>query len=78
MGVDDNGGTSLLVICRPHGINPYTDFVDVLQRTSKTKAADVADLTPNWWKELLAQQPLILIFRRISAAEWTLTAYRVG
>jgi hypothetical protein len=49
---------SLLVTCRLHGINPYTYFVDVLQRVSTTKAADVADLTPVRWQELLAQQPL--------------------
>ncbi|NDC38201.1 MAG: transposase domain-containing protein, partial [Proteobacteria bacterium] len=40
------------------GINPYTYFVDVLQRISITNAADVADLTPIRWKELFAHQPL--------------------
>ena len=49
---------ALLVTCRLHGINPYTYFVDVLQRVSITKAADVADLTPIRWKELFAQQTL--------------------
>lgn len=49
---------SLIVTCRLHGINPYTYFVDVLQRISITKAADVADLTPIRWKELFAHQPL--------------------
>ena len=49
---------SLIVTCRLHGINPYTYFVDVLQRISNTKAADVADLTPIRWKELFAHQPL--------------------
>ena len=49
---------SLIVTCRLHGINPYTYFVDVLQRISNTKAADVADLTPIRWKELFAQQTL--------------------
>ena len=49
---------SLIVTCRLHGINPYTYFVDVLQRISTTKAADVADLTPIRWKELFAHQPL--------------------
>jgi len=49
---------SLLVTCRLHGINPYAYFVDVLQRISITKAADVADLTPIRWKELFAHQPL--------------------
>ena len=49
---------SLLVTCRLHGINPYTYFVDVLQRISITKASDVADLTPIRWKKLFAQQPL--------------------
>jgi transposase len=49
---------SLLVTCRLHGINPYTYFVDVLQRVSTTKASDVADLTPIRWKELFAHQSL--------------------
>ena len=49
---------SLLVTCRLHGINPFTYFVDVLQRISITKAADVADLTPIRWKELFAHKPL--------------------
>ena len=49
---------SLLVTCRLHGIDPYTYFVDVLQRVSVTKALDVADLTPRRWKELFAQAPL--------------------
>jgi transposase len=49
---------SLLVTCRLHGINPYTYFVDVLQRVSITKASDVADLTPIRWKKLFAHQPL--------------------
>ncbi len=49
---------SLIVTCRLHGINPYTYFVDVLQRISITKASDVADLTPIRWKELFAHQPL--------------------
>jgi hypothetical protein len=50
---------SLLVTCRLHGINPYTYFVDVLQRISITKAADVADLTPVRWKELFGHQTLM-------------------
>lgn len=49
---------SLLVTCRLHGIDPYTYFVDVLQRVAVTKALDVADLTPRRWKELFAQAPL--------------------
>jgi hypothetical protein len=49
---------SLLVTCRLHGIDPYTYFVDVLQRVSTTKASDVADLTPLRWKELFAKSPL--------------------
>ena len=49
---------SLLVTCRLHGIDPYTYFVDVLQRVSVTKALDVADLTPRRWKELFAHAPL--------------------
>jgi len=49
---------SLLVTCRLHGVDPYTYFVDVLQRVSVTKASDVADLTPLRWKELFAQKTI--------------------
>jgi hypothetical protein len=48
-----------LVTFRLHGINPSTYFVDMLQRISITKAADVADLTPIRWNELSAHQTLI-------------------
>jgi hypothetical protein len=41
---------SLLVTYRLHSTDPYTYFVDVLQRVSITKAFDVADLTPLRWK----------------------------
>ncbi len=48
----------LLVTCNLHGINPYSYFVGVLQRTSSTKADEIADLTPIRWKELFAHQSL--------------------
>jgi transposase len=49
---------SLLATCRLHAINPYTYFVDVLQRVSKNKASEVSDLTPLRWKDIFANQPL--------------------
>src|SRR5262249_23047938 len=37
---------SLIVTCRLHHIDPYTYFVDVLQRVGQHPAARVAELTP--------------------------------
>ena len=49
---------SLVVTCRLHGIDPYTYFVDVLQRVGQHPASRVAELTPRNWKTLFADQPL--------------------
>jgi transposase len=49
---------SLIVTCRLHGIDPYTYFVDVLQRVGQHPAARVAELTPRMWKQHFAQAPL--------------------
>jgi transposase len=49
---------SLIVTCRLHGIDPYTYFVDVLQRVGLHPAARVAELTPRLWKQHFAEQPL--------------------
>jgi len=49
---------SLLVTCRLHGVDPYTYFVDVLQRVGSHPASQVIDLTPRRWKELFASDPL--------------------
>jgi transposase len=49
---------SLIATCRMHGIDPYTYFVDVLQRISQHPASKVAELTPRRWKELFAANPL--------------------
>lgn len=49
---------SLIVTCRLHGIDPYTYFVDVLQRVGQHPAARVAELTPRLWKKNFADQPL--------------------
>jgi transposase len=49
---------SLIVTCRLHGIEPYTYFVDVLQRVGQHPAARVAELIPRLWKQHFAEQPL--------------------
>jgi hypothetical protein len=49
---------SLLAACRLHDIDPYTYFVDVLQRVALHPAAKVHELTPRRWKELFAENPL--------------------
>jgi transposase len=49
---------SLIVTCRLHGIDPYTYFVDVLQRVGQHPAARVGELTPRMWKQHFAQAPL--------------------
>ena len=49
---------SLIATCRMHGIEPYTYFVDVLQRVGQHPAARVAELTPRLWKQHFAAQPL--------------------
>jgi transposase len=49
---------SLLVTCRLHDIDPYTYFVDVLQRVGQHPAFQVQQLTPRLWKTLYAGNPL--------------------
>jgi transposase len=49
---------SLITTCRLHGIEPYTYFVDVLQRVGQHPARRVAELTPRLWKQHFAKQPL--------------------
>jgi transposase len=49
---------SLITTCRLHGIEPYTYFVDVLQRVGQHPASRVTELTPRLWKQHFAEQPL--------------------
>ena len=49
---------SLLATRRPHDINPYDDFVDVLQRVGQYPASLAHRLTPRIWKEMFAENPL--------------------
>lgn len=49
---------SLIVTCRLHDIDPYTYFVDVLQRVGQHPASRVAELTPRLWKQHFAAHPL--------------------
>lgn len=49
---------SLIATCRLHGIDPYTYFVDVLQRVGEHPAERVAELTPRQWKRHFASEPL--------------------
>ena len=41
---------SLIATCRLHAVDPYTYFVDVLQRVATHPAAEVDRLTPRLWK----------------------------
>lgn len=49
---------SLIATCRLHGVDPYTYFVDVLQRVAQHPASRVAELTPRLWKQHFAHAPL--------------------
>ena len=49
---------SLLVTCKPQGIDPYTYLVDVLQRVGQHPAKRVVELTPRVWETLFADRPL--------------------
>jgi transposase len=49
---------SLVVTCRLHDVDPYTYFVDVLQRVGQHPASRVDELTPRNWKRLFADTPL--------------------
>jgi transposase len=49
---------SLLTTCRLHDVDPYTYFVDVLQRIDQHPAALVHQLTPRLWKQHFANNPL--------------------
>jgi len=49
---------SFIASCRLQGIDPYTYFVDVLQRIDRHPAREVHLLTPRLWKENFAQDPL--------------------
>ena len=49
---------SLIATCRLQGVDPYTCFVDVLQRVGQQPAARVAELTPRRWRALFADTPL--------------------
>ena len=49
---------SLLVTCRLQGVDPYTYFVDVLQRVSTHPDKDILDLSPRIWKTKFGDDPL--------------------
>lgn len=49
---------SLLVTCRLQGVDPYVYLIDVLQRISSHPAARVDELTPRFWKEKFAHNPM--------------------
>jgi hypothetical protein len=50
---------SLLGSCRLLGLDPYTYFVDVLQRIDSHPVQDVHLLTPRLWKDHFASMPLL-------------------
>ncbi len=49
---------SLIATCRLHDIDPYTYFVDALQRVGEHPASRVAELTPRLWTQHFAANPL--------------------
>ena len=49
---------SLLVTCKLHEIDPFTYLVDVLQRIGSHPAREVHLLTPRFWKEHFAADPI--------------------
>jgi transposase len=49
---------SLIATCRLHQIDPYTYFVDVLQRIGSHPHRLVEQLTPRLWKQHFASNPL--------------------
>lgn len=49
---------SLVVTCKPQGIDLATYLVDVLQRVAIHPASKVEELTPRVWKDLFADNPL--------------------
>ncbi len=49
---------SLMVTCRMHDINPSVYLVDVLQRIDSHPASVVHELTPRFWKEKFAANPM--------------------
>lgn len=49
---------SLLATCRLQGVDPYTYFVDVLQRIESHPAREIESLTPRLWKEKFAKDPM--------------------
>ena len=50
---------SLVATCQLHGVDPYTYFVDVLQRIQTHRVHDVHLLTPRLWKENFADNPIL-------------------
>ena len=58
---------SLLVTCRLQGVDPYTYFVDVLNRVSVHPDKDILELTPRIWKEKFGHDPLRSIVDIVAA-----------
>ena len=48
---------SLICTCRLHDVDPYTYFIDVLQRINVHPDSQILDLTPRLWKEKFANDP---------------------
>jgi hypothetical protein len=49
---------SLISTCALHDVDPYTHFVDVVQRVDTHPFADVEPLTPRRWKKHFSAAPL--------------------
>jgi transposase len=55
---------SLISTCALHDVDPYTYFVDVLQRVDTHPFAEVEQLTPRLWKEHFSAAPLRSLLAR--------------
>ena len=49
---------SLIVTCKMHDIDPYTYLVDVLQRIADHPKSEIEKLTPRFWAQNYAENPL--------------------
>jgi hypothetical protein len=61
---------TLIESCKMNDINPWDYIIDVLQRVDSHPAREVAQITPKYWKDLIAGK-----FDVKNASRVTLTPY---
>lgn len=57
---------SLIATCRHQNIDPYTYFVDVLQRVQTHPMREIQLLTPTNWKENFQHKPLTSVLKNVA------------